>query len=358
MPRASRSLLSIGFGAILGLMFLVASVSLSMLYTNSDRINRLVSENYTKSGPIHEMRAAGRERIISLQNMLIQEVPFRQDEEWMRITAQGAEFAAARIALLQLELTPDEQRLLDDQARATRIVGQQHRQIAELIMQGDKAAAYALLQQEAIPRQHHAFELFSDLLSIQSAAGAEAVRAAERDYRNSLVWTLVLLLGIAGLSLLIARFVIRRTAETEERLHAATEHAQVTLHSIGDAVIATDIHGRIEQMNPEAERLTGWCLTDAVQLPVGKVFSTFREQAAAIIIDPVSRTLRDLRVTVSEADLQLRCRDGRSFAIEYTAAPIFNRSHEVAIGAARYSGTSPKYAWSPVNWPIMPNTTC
>ena len=333
MPRDSRALLSIGFAAILGLMLLVAGVSLSMLYTNSDRIKELVSENYTKSRLIHEMRTAGRERTISLQNMLIQEDPFRQDEEWMRINAQGAEFAGARLALMQLHLTPAEQRLLENQARETRIVGQQHLQIAELIMQGDKASAYTLLQQEAIPRQHHAFELLSDLLSIQAAAGAAAVHAAERDYRNSLAWTLVLLLGIAGLSLLIARFVIRRTAETEERLHTATEHAQVTLHSIGDAVIATDIRGRIEQMNPEAERLTGWQQRDSVQLPVGEVFVTFREKTPAAVTEPVSETLRDLRSTNSNADQVLRRRDGRSFAIEYTAAPIFNRSHNVAIGA-------------------------
>ncbi|MFA7386330.1 MAG: diguanylate cyclase, partial [Thiohalobacteraceae bacterium] len=333
MPRDSRTLLTIGFTVILGLMFLVAIVGLSTLYTSSDRIKQLVSENYTKSSLIHEMRTAGRERTLSLQNMLIQEDPFRQDEEWMRINAYGAQFAAARIALTQKNLTAEEQRLLDDQSDETRFVGQQHLEIAELIMQGDKAEAHRVLEQTAIPRQHRVFELLSELLTIQTAAGADAVEAAERGYRTSLAWTLTLLLGIAGLSLLVARFVIRRTAETEERLHAATEHAQVTLHSIGDAVIATDTEGRIAQMNPEAERLTGWRLRDVLQRRVDEVFAVTRESAGARSIDPVGQTLRELQVAISEPDALLRGRDGRRFAIEYTAAPIFNLSHNESIGA-------------------------
>jgi diguanylate cyclase (GGDEF)-like protein/PAS domain S-box-containing protein len=141
------------------------------------------------------------------------------------------------------------------------------------------------------------------------------------------------MLGITALGLLIARFVIQRSTESELRLQAATEHAQITLHSIGDAVITTDVDGRIEQLNPEAERLTGWSAGDAIHLPVDKVFIAAREQAKNDGLDPVMLSLRNLHTIVSDADVTLRHRDGRSFAIEYTVAPILDRARARAAGA-------------------------
>ena len=134
----TKTLLRTGFTTILSLMFLVAIVSLSMLHTSSRNIEQLVHANNTKTNLIHQMRTAGRERTLSLQNMIILDDPFRQDDEWMRINANGAAFATARLQLLESELTPVERSLLDQQAAATRIVGALHLQIAELILEGDK----------------------------------------------------------------------------------------------------------------------------------------------------------------------------------------------------------------------------
>ena len=49
----------------------------------------------------------------------------------------------------------------------------------------------------------------------------------------------------------------------EQQLHAEKELAQVTLRSIGDAVITTDANGRVTYLNPTAEQLTGWALEEA-----------------------------------------------------------------------------------------------
>ncbi len=63
---------------------------------------------------------------------------------------------------------------------------------------------------------------------------------------------------------------IRTLAET---LHEEKERLQVTLYSIGDAVLTTDAGGRVTFMNPVAEAMTGWTLQDAIGAPHELVFN-------------------------------------------------------------------------------------
>jgi len=56
---------------------------------------------------------------------------------------------------------------------------------------------------------------------------------------------------------------ISQRKQTEKELFAEKERAQVTLHSIGDAVITTDAQAQVEYLNPAAEMLTGWTMADA-----------------------------------------------------------------------------------------------
>ena len=55
-------------------------------------------------------------------------------------------------------------------------------------------------------------------------------------------------------------------------LQASTENLNITLNSIGDAVIATDTDGRVTRMNPVAEQMTGWMRNEATGRPLGAVF--------------------------------------------------------------------------------------
>ncbi len=106
--NSTKTILRMGFATSLGLMFLVVAFSLTMLYNSNQRIERLVNANITKSTLINQMRTAARERTVSLQNMLILDDPFLQDEEWMRINSNGAIFANAREQFLKLILTDEE----------------------------------------------------------------------------------------------------------------------------------------------------------------------------------------------------------------------------------------------------------
>jgi CheY-like chemotaxis protein len=72
----------------------------------------------------------------------------------------------------------------------------------------------------------------------------------------------------------------------EEALFVEKERAQVTLNSIGDAVVCTDISGNITFLNLVAEKMTGWPWQEALGRPMGEVFR---------ILDAVTRETTPIR---------------------------------------------------------------
>ncbi len=115
----------------------------------------------------------------------------------------------------------------------------------------------------------------------------------------------------------------------EEALEAEKEIAQVTLDSIGDAVITTDASGRVHHLNPVAETMTGWTNQAARGLPLTKVFQIINETTRQPAINPVSRVLSvGLTTGLANHTILLR-RDGQEFSIEDSAAPIRDKNGQL-----------------------------
>ena len=122
---------------------------------------------------------------------------------------------------------------------------------------------------------------------------------------------------------------IDQRRRAEEALFEAKERAEVTLHSIGDAVITTDARGAVEYLNPIAEQLTGWSLAEAAGRSLADIFPIANEVTREPVANPVERVLRE-GVTVGLANhTVLLARDGREIAIEDSAAPIRNRDGRI-----------------------------
>ncbi len=122
-------------------------------------------------------------------------------------------------------------------------------------------------------------------------------------------------------------FVLRAA---EEALFEAKERAQVTLNSIGDAVLTTDLLGNVTYLNLVAEAMTGWSRGDALGRPLAEVFRIIDGKTRQAAVNPAQHALEEGRTVGLAADCVLIRRDGFESAIEDSAAPIHNRDGQIA----------------------------
>ncbi|HTN34439.1 MAG TPA: diguanylate cyclase [Marinobacter sp.] len=120
--------------------------------------------------------------------------------------------------------------------------------------------------------------------------------------------------------------------DAEEALFEAEQRAQVTLDSIGDAVLSTDTEGQVSYMNAVAETLTGFNRKEAVGRPLNEIFNVVDAKTHKPITDPARRAIETASIVALEANALLITKEGGRLAIEDSAAPIHNR-HGVIIGA-------------------------
>jgi PAS domain S-box-containing protein len=107
------------------------------------------------------------------------------------------------------------------------------------------------------------------------------------------------------------------------------ERNLATLQSIGDGVISTDASGRVTQMNPTAQALTGWGEAEALGQPLAPVFRIVNEETRAAVESPVDRVLREGKVVGLANHTVLIAKDGAERPIADSGAPIRNTAGDV-----------------------------
>ncbi len=121
-------------------------------------------------------------------------------------------------------------------------------------------------------------------------------------------------------------------AHHQEELFKEKERLQVTLGSIGEGVITTDAKGRVEYLNPVAERLIGWEKSEVITKSLDQFIQTSNEISGRPEYSPVDRCLKEQRIIRTTHAVVLRNRDGSELKVEMSAAPIQDRKGRV-IGA-------------------------
>ncbi len=110
--------------------------------------------------------------------------------------------------------------------------------------------------------------------------------------------------------------------KTDEYLKRSEENLRITLNSIGDAVVSTDIVGNVVHMNPVAEHLTGWKSADAIGLPLEDVFHIVNTYTHETVVNPVKRVLKNGETVGLANHTMLISKDGTEYQIADSAAPI------------------------------------
>jgi diguanylate cyclase (GGDEF)-like protein/PAS domain S-box-containing protein len=124
------------------------------------------------------------------------------------------------------------------------------------------------------------------------------------------------------------RNAIERKA-VDDALYAEKERAVVTLNSIGDAVLCTDISGNITYLNLVAESMTGWGREEANGKPLAEVFRIIDGATRLAARDPMEMAVEQNRTVGLTVNCVLIRRDGVESAIEDSAAPIHDRSGHI-----------------------------
>ena len=187
---------------------------------------------------------------------------------------------------------------------------------------------------EQIRRKQRSFVSAEEMLRAQRSLQAKALNAA--------------VIGTAvGLSLLVAVVLFKLTrrelialsvtyekhlqaeAQQLEELKQSREWLQITLQSLGEAVVSTDESGKLSFINPAAQALTGWDREAAVGRPFGEVVRLSDEQTGSQVDDPVQAVRRAQKIVGFSNSLVLTSRGGKEYPIELTGAPILNDANQL-----------------------------
>ena len=126
-----------------------------------------------------------------------------------------------------------------------------------------------------------------------------------------------------------AQSIYHARRRAEEALRKESDWLRVTLSSIGDAVITTDVEGRVTFMNRVAESLTGWTQDEAMGRSLPDILEILNEESRQPVENPALRTL-SAGATVGLANHTiLIAKDGKECPIDDSAAPIRNEQGEV-----------------------------
>ncbi len=154
--------------------------------------------------------------------------------------------------------------------------------------------------------------------------------------KNTLVISGFVLMGIIVVAIAYALEKRARQADlyrslfdNEQAQRLFNEKFRAILYSIGDAVITTDSRGHVNQMNPVAEKLTGWTEKDAAGMLLDDVFRIVNESTKEPVGNPVYRVLQEGKVVGLANHTLLIARNGAEYPIADSGAPIRDKTGEI-----------------------------
>ncbi len=179
-------------------------------------------------------------------------------------------------------------------------------------------------------------ELYSQSIRNMSAAVKSRIHAELNVFRNRISGTG--LLGLMSLALsafawIGVTYVVKTHLNYRKRAENALAHEKelllVTLRSIGEGVIATDVFSRITLINPVAQELTGWTEERALGRPIEEVFCIMDEKTRVRAENPVEKVLKTGAVCGLANHTILVTPTGKEMNIADCGAPILNPKREM-----------------------------
>ncbi len=156
-----------------------------------------------------------------------------------------------------------------------------------------------------------------------------AEKPIHKDIRDGSLVRFYVQVTVAGFIFYLFLIILILQNISRRKLSEREKNLSTILHSIGDAVISTDIYGCIQQMNPVAEQLTGWLFKQARGKLLPEVFVVEHAVTGEVVTNPVDSVLKNGRITGLANHTVLTSRTGERYQIADSAAPIQSNTNEI-----------------------------
>jgi len=217
-PIKERAGLLLGFGALLALMVILASISLSHMKEQQHRLDDVVNKHMLEGALASRLRKVARERTLILYRIIFIEDPFVRDEELLRLGELAGRFGINKSKLLSMQLTEDEINLLNYQGKLTEIAVPIQDRIVELSEDKERNKdELRLVMEEAVKAQDDVLAVLDQFEEMQrevsEAAAEEAAELQQQAQFQILLLSAVALAIGLWVSIIIVRSVRRAGAK-------------------------------------------------------------------------------------------------------------------------------------------------
>jgi PAS domain S-box-containing protein len=250
------------------------------------------------------------------------------EEKYLAPYYQAIQLASGEMAKLKSLLTrPQDQP--GDALRLSALLDQKLAELHETIelrrRQGLHPALGVVLSDRGLQLMNQIRELCTGIQSRQYSALIDGALQEESYAQQTqlvmIAGSLILFVFLILTSVMTNRAVLAREQSLQEA-REARDLFQTTLASIGDAVITTDIEGRIMLANHEARALLRTGDTDVSGRPLDELFRIVNEHTRAIVENPVARVMREGCVVGLANHTILIAQDGTEIPIDDSGAPV------------------------------------
>ena len=225
-PSTWRRALLAGFVAQWLLILFVTAIGLQQLRMTADNLSTVVDIHMRKLSLTKTMMTSARERTLSMFRLSMSRDPFERDALFMQFNHYGAEFAQARMALLNMPLSPRERELIALQGRMTGIAMPMQNRVVETLRNDFNRKAEEEVLSGAIPAQNNVLAVLSQLDAETQKLALAASHKAYQAHEVARFWMYLL----SGIALLLGSFVAAAVMYytkrvSRERQHLATHDA-------------------------------------------------------------------------------------------------------------------------------------
>jgi diguanylate cyclase (GGDEF)-like protein len=224
----TKLIITLGFGAVLALMFVLVFIAVTQLQSVNKHISTLVEETYAKTEAAHTMREAIRMRASTLNAMRLADDAFERDEHFMRLARYAGMYREARNLLLTKGMTNSEKDIhsrLNEAARQAQPVNDYAAELLTSEVSADEARAAVA---QAAAEQAVLLDLLNELVALERSNANQALKHSRTHYREARN-AMFLLAGTAlVLGMLIAFLVIRQASARNRQISYHASHDTLT----------------------------------------------------------------------------------------------------------------------------------